>query len=147
MNEINIMRRLNHKNIIKMYEVYEGEYHIYIVLELLKGGELFDRIVKKGSYSERDAIILITRLLQALEYIHSKGIMHRDIKPENLILKDENSFDLKLADFGLSEFQNKKENLFTRCGTPGYVAPEVLEDKKYNTKCDIFSAGVILYIL
>lgn len=73
--------------------------------------------------------------------------MHRDIKPENLILKDEMSFDLKLADFGLSELINKKENLFTRCGTPGYVAPEVLEDKKYDTKCDIFSAGVILYIL
>lgn len=141
------MRRMNHRNIIKMYEVYEGEFHIYIVLELLKGGELFDRIIKKGNYSEKDAIILITRLLQALEYIHSKGIMHRDIKPENLILKDENSFEIKLADFGLSEFQGKKQNLFTRCGTPGYVAPEVLEDKIYDTKCDIFSAGVILYIL
>lgn len=73
--------------------------------------------------------------------------MHRDIKPENLLLKDELSFDLKLADFGLSEIMGKKENLFTRCGTPGYVAPEVLEDKKYNYKCDVFSAGVILYIL
>ena len=73
--------------------------------------------------------------------------MHRDIKPENLLLKDEMSFDLKLADFGLSEIIGKKENLFTRCGTPGYVAPEVLEDKKYDCKCDIFSAGVILYIL
>lgn len=73
--------------------------------------------------------------------------MHRDIKPENILIKDEVFFDLKLADFGLSEIMGKKENLFTRCGTPGYVAPEVLEDKKYDFKCDVFSCGVILYIL
>ena len=146
-NEINIMRNLNHPNIIKLYEVYEGEFHIYLVLELLKGGELFDRIIKKGHYVERDASIVIRKLLWALEYLHQKGIMHRDIKPENLILKDDNEYEIKLADFGLAEYEDKKELLFKRCGTPGYVAPEVLEDKKYDTKVDIFSAGVILYIL
>lgn len=146
-NEINIMKSLNHPNVIKMYEVYEGDYHIYLVLELLKGGELFDRIVKKGHYSEKDAAILISKLLWALEYIHERGIMHRDIKPENLILKDENEYEIKLADFGLAERVDKKELLFKRCGTPGYVAPEVLEDKKYDTKVDVYSAGVILYIL
>ncbi len=146
-NEINIMRNMNHPNIIKLYEVYEGEFHIYLVLELLKGGELFDRIIKKGHYSEKDASIVIRKLLWALEYLHQKGIMHRDIKPENLILKDDNEYEIKLADFGLAEYEDKKELLFKRCGTPGYVAPEVLEDKKYDTKVDIFSAGVILYIL
>lgn len=146
-NEINIMRHVNHPNIIKMYEVYEGEFHVYLVLEVLKGGELFDRIIKKGHYSEKDASVVISKLLWALEYIHDRGIMHRDIKPENLILKDENDFEIKLADFGLAEKLDKKELLFKRCGTPGYVAPEVLEDKKYDTKCDIYSAGVILYIL
>ena len=75
------------------------------------------------------------------------GIMHRDIKPENLILRDEAGYELVLVDFGLGEFVHNKEFLFKRCGTPGYVAPEVLEDKKYTTKADIFSAGVILYIL
>lgn len=146
-NEISIMRNLNHPSVIKLYEVYEGEYHVYLVLELLKGGELFDRIIKKGHYSEKDAAILISKLLWALEYIHERGIMHRDIKPENLILKDENEYDIKLADFGLAEKVDKKELLFKRCGTPGYVAPEVLEDKKYDTKVDVYSAGVILYIL
>lgn len=146
-NEINIMRNVSHPNIIQLFEVYEGEYHIYLVMELLRGGELFDKIVKKGHYSEKDAAILIRKLLEALEYIHGKGIMHRDIKPENLILKDDDEFDIKLADFGLSEYEDKKEHLFKRCGTPGYVAPEVLEDKKYDRKVDIFSSGVILYIL
>lgn len=146
-NEINIMRKLNHPNIINLYEIYEGDYHVYLVLELLKGGELFDHIIKKGHYTEKDASIIIRKLLWALEYIHEKGIMHRDIKPENLILKDEDGVDIKLADFGLSEKENKKDLLFKRCGTPGYVAPEVLEDKKYDHKCDIYSAGVILYIL
>ena len=141
------MRNLNHPNIIKLYEVYEGQYHIYLVLELLKGGELFDRIIKKGHYSEKDAATIISKLLSALEFMHNRGIMHRDIKPENLILKDENEYDIKLADFGLAEYQDKKDLLFKRCGTPGYVAPEILDDKPYDTKVDIFSAGAILYIL
>ena len=111
------------------------------------GGELFDRIMNKGHYGEKDAAILISKLLSALVYLHSMNIMHRDIKPENLILKDENGFDLKLADFGLAEFVNQKQHLFKRCGTPGYVAPEILDDKPYDTKVDVFSAGVILYIL
>lgn len=138
---------LDNPNIIKLYEVYEGEYHIYLVMELLNGGELFDRIMNKGHYEERDAAILISKLISALVYLHSMNIMHRDIKPENLILKDENGFDLKLADFGLAEFVNQQTHLFKRCGTPGYVAPEILEDLPYDTKVDVFSAGVILYIL
>lgn len=141
------MKILDHPSIIKLYEVYEGEYHIYLVMELLKGGELFDRIVKKGISKEKDACIIIVRLLSALEYLHDLGIMHRDIKPENLILKDEHDFEIKLADFGLAEFVSKSDLLFRRCGTPGYVAPEILADKPYDTKVDVFSAGVILYIL
>jgi len=87
-NEINIMRRLEHENIINLYEVYESDNHIYLVVELLNGGELFDRISRKGQYNEQDACILMKHLLSALAYMHSKGIMHRDIKPENLILKN-----------------------------------------------------------
>ena len=131
-----------------MHEVYEGEYHIYLVLDLLKGGELFDKLIQKGNYSEKDACILISNLLGALAYLHEKGIMHRDIKPENLILRDDkNDYDVVLADFGLAEHEKKKKHLFKRCGTPGYVAPEVLADQKYDSKVDVFSAGVILYIL
>lgn len=142
------MRRLTHENIIKLHEVHESETHIYLVLELLKGGELFERIVKKGFYTEKNAAILMQKLLSALEYIHAKGIMHRDIKPENLILKGlENNYDVKIADFGLATVVAQSEYLFRRCGTPGYVAPEILADEKYDQKVDIFSAGVILYIL
>jgi len=148
-SEINIMRRLDHESIIKLHDVYESENHVYLVQEVLHGGELFDRIVKKGQYTERDACTLMTKLLSALAYMHSRGIMHRDIKPENLILKDvENDWNVKIADFGLATFVNPNHDyLFKRCGTPGYVAPEVLADQKYDQKVDVFSCGVILYIL
>ena len=141
------MRKLEHENIIKLYEVYESDNHVYLVLELLHGGELFERIVKKGQYSEKDACILMRNLLSALAYMHGKGLMHRDLKPENLILKDnENDWDVKIADFGLATTISG-DFLFKRCGTPGYVAPEILADEKYDEKVDVFSAGVILYIL
>eukprot|EP01016_Furgasonia_blochmanni_P044391 TRINITY_DN6162_c0_g1_i12.p1 TRINITY_DN6162_c0_g1~~TRINITY_DN6162_c0_g1_i12.p1 ORF type:complete len:538 (-),score=180.00 TRINITY_DN6162_c0_g1_i12:241-1767(-) len=147
-NEINIMRRMHHENIIKLYEVYESDNHVNLILELLKGGELFDRIVKKGHYTESDACALMRRLLSALDYMHQRGIMHRDIKPENLILKsNEDDTDIKIADFGLAAFVSSGEQLFKRCGTPGYVAPEILDDQPYDQKVDVFSAGVILYIL
>lgn len=142
------MRKLDHENIIKLYEVHESESYIYLVLELLRGGELFERIVKKGIYTEKDAAVLMKKLLSALDYMHSKGMMHRDIKPENLILKDmDNNYDVKIADFGLATVVSQNEYLFRRCGTPGYVAPEILADERYDQKVDVFSAGVILYIL
>ena len=142
------MRKLDHDSIIKLFEVYESDNHIYLVLELLNGGELFDRIVRKGQYNERDACSLLKNLLSAVSYMHSKGIMHRDIKPENLILKDGlDDMNIKIADFGLATPISCNEYLFKRCGTPGYVAPEILSDEKYDEKVDVFSVGVILYIL
>eukprot|EP00828_Plagiopyla_frontata_P040678 TRINITY_DN557_c0_g2_i3.p1 TRINITY_DN557_c0_g2~~TRINITY_DN557_c0_g2_i3.p1 ORF type:complete len:458 (+),score=63.96 TRINITY_DN557_c0_g2_i3:74-1447(+) len=145
-NEIHLMQQIQHPNIITLNEVYEGENHIYLVMDLLTGGELFDRIVKKGNYTEKEACIIITKILNALSYLHSIGIMHRDLKPENLILRDENCFEIVIADFGLASYKTKNL-LFKRCGTPGYVAPEILEDGEYDEKVDIFSAGVIFYIL
>lgn len=142
------MRQLDHDSIIKFYKIYESDRNIYLVLELLNGGELFERIVQKGQYNESDACILMGKLLGALAHMHSKGIMHRDIKPENLILKDtENDWNVKIADFGLAQVINADNYLFKRCGTPGYVAPELLADQKYGDKVDVFSAGLILYIL
>ncbi len=141
------MRTLDHEGCIKLFEVYENDNYIYLLLEVLKGGELLERIVRKGIYTEYDASVLMKKLLEALDYLHSKGIIHRDIKPENLILKaQDNDTDIKIADFGLATFTNQ-EFLFKRCGTPGYVAPEVLADQKYDYKVDVFSAGVLLYIL
>lgn len=116
-------------------------------MDYLSGGELFERILDKGHHSERDTSAIFVQILRALSYIHSLGIMHRDLKPENLIFRERDSYELVLADFGLAEFTSKEEKIFKRCGTPGYVAPEILNDQSYDTKVDIFSAGIILYIL
>lgn len=139
---------IDHNHTIKLYEVYESEKYIHLVFEYLDGGELFERIKSKGNYQEKDAINVMRNLLEALDYLHSKGIVHRDLKPENLILASkDNDYNLKIADFGLASFIKKGELLKLRCGSPGYVAPELLEDKGYNSKADIFSAGVILYVM
>jgi len=152
--EIMLLRKMNHPNIIKLYEVYEDEAYVHLVLEYLKGGELFKYLQNKGLYSEKDASLAIRLLLEALDYCHSINIVHRDLKPENLILRynilinynrDVNdNTSLKIADFGLATIINPAipENL--RCGTAGYVAPEVLNKLGYGTKADIFSAGIIL---
>ena len=128
--------------------MYESDKYIHLVFEYLEGGELFERIKSKGSYQEKDAMNVMKNLLLALDYLHNQGIIHRDLKPENLILASkENDYALKIADFGLASEIKTGENLFLRCGSPGYVAPELLEDQGYNTKADIFSAGIILYVM
>lgn len=125
------MRYVKHDNLIHLYEVYENERYVYLVLEVLRGGELFDYIVHKGHYSEKDAVMLMRRLLSSIDYLAQRGIMHRDIKPENLILKEENDkLHVKLIDFGLATYYDPNgDYLFKRCGTPGYVAPEILFEK------------------
>lgn len=156
MNEINIMRCLNHKNTLKLYEVFETEHSIYLVVDLLNGGELVSRIQStKKPPTYLDIVYLAKNLLEAVEHMHKEGIMHRDIKPENLLLRDESEiYDIVLADFGLATKikQPMEEILFKRCGTPGFVAPEILSYKEgksefYNEKCDIFSVGCLLYLL
>lgn len=142
------MRELNYPYIIKLYEVYESTKYIHLVLDYLDGGELFERIKSKQVYSEKSAIQVMKNMLQALDYIHQRRVVHRDLKPENLILASkDNDFDLRIADFGLASYVKEDEILKLRCGSPGYVAPEILEDAGYNCSSDIFSAGVILYVL
>ncbi|CAD8043014.1 unnamed protein product [Paramecium primaurelia] len=146
-NEINILRSCDHPNIIKLYEIYESEDYIYLVMELLQGGELFDIILETPFFLESKIALIMFKIFDALEYLHTKNIMHRDIKLENILLKDKSeNFDLKIADFGLASY-TESELIIKRCGTPGYVAPEILNDQKYNEKVDVFSAGIILYIL
>ena len=117
-------------------------------MELVTGGELFDRIVEKGSYSERDAAYVIMKITSAVKYLHDRGIVHRDLKPENLLYATESlESEIKLADFGLSTLVSEEDMLRTACGTPGYVAPEVLKNKGYTKAVDMWSIGVIMYIL
>lgn len=150
------MKKINHKNLLKLYQVYETKHSIYLVLEVLKGGELIKKIKEKSIYEEKDIAKIMKNILEALDHLHELGIMHRDLKPENLLLKssEDNIHEVVIADFGLATFFNMSPNniLFKRCGTPGFVAPEILSYKDgqegfYDEKCDIFSAGVIFYLL
>lgn len=146
-NEIEIMKKLDHPNIIKLYEIYEDVRYIYLVMELCKGGELFERISNKGHFTEKEAMDLFSQIIHALYYCHSFNICHRDLKPENfLYLNDAEDSPIKVIDFGLSKIAQADSEMSTRAGTPYYISPEVL-DGKYNQSCDIWSAGVILYIL
>ena len=151
--EIEILRNIDHPNIIKLYEIYESSHNYYLIMEECKGGELFDRIIEHidnhKMYSEKEAAEIIYQIISAVGYCHNKGICHRDLKPENLLyLKKGNEGDnsLKIIDFGLSRDLSLKKILSSKVGTAYYVSPEILAGK-YNEKCDIWSTGVIMYVL
>eukprot|EP00930_Biecheleria_cincta_P018147 TRINITY_DN1422_c0_g2_i1.p1 TRINITY_DN1422_c0_g2~~TRINITY_DN1422_c0_g2_i1.p1 ORF type:complete len:474 (+),score=104.49 TRINITY_DN1422_c0_g2_i1:286-1707(+) len=149
--EIEIQQILDHPNIVKLYEVFKDSRRYYLVMELCTGGELFDRIVtvyENGSFSERDAANYMQQILAAIRYLHSKHYAHRDIKPENFLLENETaSAAIKVIDFGLAKHHPPGDApLKTKAGTPYYVAPEVLKGQ-YGEKCDIWSIGVVAYIL
>ncbi|XP_017742189.1 PREDICTED: calcium/calmodulin-dependent protein kinase type 1D isoform X4 [Rhinopithecus bieti] len=139
---------IKHENIVALEDIYESPNHLYLVMQLVSGGELFDRIVEKGFYTEKDASTLIRQVLDAVYYLHRMGIVHRDLKPENLLYysQDEES-KIMISDFGLSKMEGKGDVMSTACGTPGYVAPEVLAQKPYSKAVDCWSIGVIAYIL
>jgi calcium/calmodulin-dependent protein kinase I len=148
--EIEIMKRLDHPNVLKLKEVFENKQEIALVMELINGGELFYKIVEKGSYSEVDASSIIRQTIEGVHYLHEQGIAHRDLKPENLLCSEDPGFTpyrIVIADFGLSKsFQS--DNLETSCGTPEYVAPEVISaEGTYDKQVDMWSIGVITYVL
>ncbi|KAM9361546.1 calcium/calmodulin-dependent protein kinase type 1 [Symphorus nematophorus] len=147
-NEIAVLHRIKHPNIVSLEDIFESTSHLYLVMQLVSGGELFDRIVEKGFYTERDASQLIHQILDAVKYLHDMGIVHRDLKPENLLYysMDEDS-KIMISDFGLSKIEGTGSVMSTACGTPGYVAPEVLAQKPYSKAVDCWSIGVISYIL
>jgi len=148
LEEVNILREFDHPNVTKLFDFFEEKSHYYLVMEELMGGELFDRVVQKLCYNEKEARNTCKILLEAVGYCHSNSVAHRDLKPENLLLKsDQNDSDIKIADFGFAKKVLTPNSLTTQCGTPGYVAPEILEGLPYDTKADMWSIGVILYIL
>ena len=154
-NEIEIMRAMDHENVIKLYEAYETEKSIYLVLELIQGKSVQD-VLKKSAGNRKELSTvqifnMIRSILDALAYMASKGIMHRDLKPDNILL-DKND-RVKIVDFGLATFIDLPEYIFKKCGTPGYIAPEVFKfDQKdkntaYDHRCDVFSAGCIYFYM
>ncbi|XP_043713763.1 calcium-dependent protein kinase SK5-like [Telopea speciosissima] len=146
--EIQIMHHLSeHANVVRIKGAYEDSLFVHLVMELCAGGELFDRIIQRGHYSERQAAQLIKTIVGVVEACHSLGVMHRDLKPENFLFANtDEDAPMKAIDFGLSVFYKPGDTFFDVVGSPYYVAPEVLK-KRYGPEADVWSAGVILYIL
>lgn len=152
--EVFIFRLLSmaggHPNLVELFEVCEDDGHVYLVMELLEGGELFTRIAERGQYTERDAALLVVSMLSSLQFCHRLNITHRDVKPENFVFAtaDSDGADVKLTDFGIA-FYSEDPNAVckTLCGTPLYVAPEVLLRQPYGPEADLWSLGVIVYIM
>uniref|UniRef100_A0A8C0RKX2 Serine/threonine-protein kinase DCLK2 n=1 Tax=Canis lupus familiaris TaxID=9615 RepID=A0A8C0RKX2_CANLF len=146
-NEVSILRRVKHPNIIMLVEEMETATELFLVMELVKGGDLFDAITSSTKYTERDGSAMVFNLANALRYLHGLSIVHRDIKPENLLVCEypDGTKSLKLGDFGLATVVEGP--LYTVCGTPTYVAPEIIAETGYGLKVDIWAAGVITYIL
>jgi len=150
-HEINILIKLDHPNIIKLYEIYETQEYFYLIMELCSGGELFDRIISNiesgKPFTEEQAAEIFHQMMSAINYCHKNNIVHRDLKPENLLLLNQDpKSPIKVIDFGMSKICDPNDIMFERVGSAYYIAPEVLEGM-YDEKCDIWSAGVILYIL
>ena len=182
------MTKIQHENVVKLFEVHETPQTLFLVMEILTGGELFDRIIAKGHYSEADARKLAITILTAIKHLHENGVAHRDLKPENILLGHDGDAIIKTTDFGLrrsspmtcrcaarrppparpprappapapappaprahtltlSPRRAGEVTMKTACGTPGYVAPEVLTHENYSSQVDLWSVGVIVYIL
>lgn len=144
--EIVIMKLIEHPNIMRLYDVWETSTELYLILEYVEGGELFDYLCDKGRLSTSEALGHFQQIITAVSYCHRFNIAHRDLKPENLLLDRDGN--IKVADFGMAAWQGKSDLLQTACGSPHYAAPEVIMGKSYNGACsDVWSCGVILYAL
>ncbi|KAG6623738.1 CAMK/CAMK1 protein kinase [Phytophthora cinnamomi] len=144
-HEVRVLSSVSHVNIMRLYEVIEDDAKCYLVTELAEGGDLFDRIVKQGKFPEREAQKVTAALIEALHYCHTHSIIHRDIKPENVLLSGD---DVKLCDFGFArQLNHQEEQASDSCGTPGYAAPEILDGRSYGLEVDVFSLGVVTYIM
>uniref|UniRef100_A0A6G1SGN8 non-specific serine/threonine protein kinase n=1 Tax=Aceria tosichella TaxID=561515 RepID=A0A6G1SGN8_9ACAR len=148
-NEVKILKRLNHPNIVKLIEEFDYSKQLYLILELVQDGDLFDAISNVTKFGEVDVATMIHNLSSALTYLHKQGIVHRDIKPENLLIsvQDDGSQSVKLADFGLAVEVDDDAPLYNVCGTAFYVSPEMLNEAGYSYKVDVWSTGVICFIL
>lgn len=144
--EIIIMKLLNHPNVLRLYDVWETSKALYLVLEYVEGGELFDLLVERGPLQEIEAIKYFRQIILGTAYCHALGICHRDLKPENLLL--DSALNVKLADFGMAALESNGKLLETSCGSPHYAAPEIVSGLKYHgAASDVWSCGVILFAL
>ena len=144
--EMSILSKMDHENVIKVFQIFEDSKNFLIIMEYCEGGELFNYIVKKGRLPEKEASFFFYQIINGVEYIFSKGIAHRDLKPENLLLNKNNV--IKIIDFGLSNFYDGQHNLVTPCGSPCYASPEMVSGNDYNGfNIDIWAIGIILFAM
>lgn len=145
--EVEIISQVDHPNIVRAYEFFDEPTKLHIVMELMLGGELFEKIIEKDHYSEKEATEAIRPVIDAIRYCHEMGIVHRDLKPENLLYSS-NELDgiVKISDFGLARFYDD-DPMTTACGSPSYVAPEIIVGKGYGIEVDCWSLGVIIYTM
>ncbi|KAJ3784680.1 hypothetical protein GGU10DRAFT_388097 [Lentinula aff. detonsa] len=146
--EITMMKLMNHPNILRIYDVYEGPKELFLVLEYVEGGELFDYLVNRGRLPEPDAICFFKQIIYGLNYAHTFSIIHRDLKPENILISSLSPPRIKIVDWGMAAFAPPSLQLETSCGSPHYASPEIVNGYKYTGNAtDIWSCGVILYAL
>ena len=150
-NELDTITSMNHKHVVKCVEVIESRTHVYVVMDMIVGGELHEFLKKKRYFSEFETCYIMYHLLIAISYLHTLGIIHRDLKPENILVeldgKKERICTLKIIDFGLSCLWTPSSNIRDACGTPAYVAPEVIKKQKYSCSADMWNIGIIAYLL
>lgn len=146
LTELNVLQRVDHQNLIRVLEIFEDDKTFFIVSELIEGGDLHSRLQAVGNYNEQQAATIIHQILLAVNFLHKIGIMHRDLKPGNILMctHDADDLSLKLTDFGFSSFYDTQKDIL---GTPLYMAPEIFKKKRYTSKVDIWSIGIITYKL
>jgi len=152
LDEFNVLKGLDHPNILKMYELFEEEKHFYIVTEICKGGDLLDELEElegdTGAFQERDAAILVTQVLSSINYCHKNNIVHRDLKPENILLEQNKALhEIKLIDFGFAVPCDENMTMCEQKGTAAYMSPQAMLEEPYGQKCDVWAVGVIAYIV
>jgi len=151
--EIEISMKLKHENLIRVEDIFETGSHVFVIMEMMQGGELFDYVIEHSNLKESEACAIIKQVANALKFMHDNGIIHRDLKPENVMLskkpdgKRRKKPFIKIIDFGMSKALSPGRNAQSCLGTPGYMAPEVLEHKDYTASVDMYSLGVVSYIL
>ncbi|KIY47390.1 Pkinase-domain-containing protein, partial [Fistulina hepatica ATCC 64428] len=146
--EITMMKLMNHPNIMRIYDVFEGEKELFLVLEYVEGGELFDFLVNRGKMPPGEAVIFFKQIIYGLNYAHTFSIIHRDLKPENILIASLSPPIIKIADWGMAAFAPPSLQLETSCGSPHYASPEIVNGLKYEGNAtDIWSCGVILFAL
>ncbi|GAA5943825.1 serine/threonine-protein kinase [Sporobolomyces koalae] len=145
--EIEVLQGLEHPNMIHLYDWFESKDKFYLVFQLASGGDLFSRIWSDGKFTEADAASIIKDILEAIKYLHAQNIVHRDLKPENLLYASDGAETVMLADFGIAKRLKPGESLTVPAGSPGYAAPEILTQQPHSLPVDVWSVGIITYLL